>query len=63
MELKYFTLKPRGTTPYARASRAAMRTFAAEIEQDNLKLSAEVKQWVHEEERKLITEAKHEAQG
>ena len=58
MNLKYFVLKPGGDDAYARASRTAMRVFAAEIEQDNFQLAADVKQWCYEEERKLITEVK-----
>ena len=28
LEMKYFVLKPKGTSQFAKASRAAMRTFA-----------------------------------
>lgn len=52
---KYFVLKPGGDDVYARASRTAMRVFAAEIEQYNMKLAGDIKQWCYEEERKLIT--------
>lgn len=57
LKLKYFVLKPSGDSAWARASRAAMRVFAAEIEQDNFQLAAEIKQWTYEEERKLKMEA------
>lgn len=57
LKLKYFVLKPEGDSAWARASRTAMRVFAAEIEQDNFQLAAELKQWAYEEERKLHTEA------
>lgn len=63
MNLKYFVLKPEGTSSYARASRVAMRVFASEIEQDNLQLAADVKQWVYLEERKIVKESTHEAIG
>lgn len=63
LHLKYFVLKPGGNSAYAKASRTAMRVFATEIEQDNLQLATQVKQWAYEEERKLIQEAKNEAIG
>ena len=58
MHLKYFVLKPGGDDAYARASRVAMRVFASEIEQDNKQLCGDIKQWVYEEERKLVTGVK-----
>lgn len=61
--LKYFVLKPGGTNDYARASRTAMRVFATEIEQSDPRLSAQVKQWAYDEERKIVTEGKHETTG
>lgn len=57
LEMKYFVLKPGGNSVWAKASRTAMRVFAAEIEQDNPKLAGSIKQWCYEEERKLHTEA------
>lgn len=62
LQMKYFVLKPGGDSVYARASRTAMRVFAAEIEQDNLPLAAAIKEWVYEEERKLVTEVTREVQ-
>jgi hypothetical protein len=60
MELKYFVLKPKGRSDFARASRTAMRVLAAEIEQSNPKLATEVKQWAYEEERKAHVEEVNE---
>lgn len=57
---KYFVMKPGGDTVYARAARTAMRVFAAEIEQDNMKLAGDIKQWCYEEERKLISGGSNE---
>lgn len=57
LKMKYFVLKPGGNSAYAKASRTAMRVFAAEIEQDNFALAAEIKQWCYEEERQLHMEA------
>lgn len=56
VKLKYFTLKPSGDSPWAKASRVAMRAFAAEIEAHDMSAAAQIKQWVYEEERKLVTE-------
>jgi len=53
MLVKYFTLKPEGDTAWAKASRTAMRVFATEIESTDKVLSAELKQWAYQEERKL----------
>lgn len=55
METKYFVLKPKGSSEYARASRVAMRVFAAEIEQSNPRLCSEVKSWAYDEERNATT--------
>lgn len=54
--MKYFVLKPEGNTDHARASRTAMRVFAAEIHDTDSKLATQLKQWAYEEERKLNTE-------
>ena len=48
---KYFVLKPRGNDAQARASRVAMRTYAAEIEQHDKQLANELKSWAYEAER------------
>ena len=61
LQLKYFVLKPEGNSPWAKASRTAMRVFAAEIENDNFQLAADLKQWAYEEERKLHREQTNEA--
>lgn len=54
--MKYFVLKPEGSTEHARASRTAMRVFAAEIFDTDSKLATQLKQWAYEEERKLNME-------
>lgn len=56
LELKYFVLKPSGDSEWAKASRVAMRVFASEMEQHDLTLASEIKQWVYNEERKLHKE-------
>lgn len=53
---RYFTLSPKGNTPWANASRAAMRVFASEISESDPKLSNNLKQWAYEEERRMSAE-------
>jgi hypothetical protein len=50
--LKYFVLKPGGSDIYAKASRNAMVTYAAQIFRENPEFSAEIIDWVNEEETK-----------
>lgn len=61
LRMKYFVLKASGDTPYARASRAAMRVFAAEIEQSDPQLANQLKSWTYEEERKVHVERLNES--
>lgn len=49
LEMKYFVLKPRGLSPYAQASREAMRTYAASIEEVNPALASDIRQWITNE--------------
>lgn len=54
LELKYFVLKPRSKfkgDSYAKASRAAMKTYAEMIADTDLELSIALKQWVRREEK------------
>ena len=44
--MKYFVLKPGGDDVYARASRAAMMTYAAIIYGDNPTFTQDIEQWV-----------------
>jgi hypothetical protein len=53
---KYFVLEPKGNTPWANASRSAMRVFASEISESDPKLSNNLKQWAYEEERRVSAE-------
>jgi hypothetical protein len=43
---KYFVLKPAGTSPYARASRMAMRQYVRSIRKDNPGLAEDLSQWI-----------------
>ena len=54
LEMKYFVLKPKGEfdDPYAKASRAALKTYADAIEKDNHQLCYDLHQWVITEQGK-----------
>ena len=54
--MKYFVLKPRGTDVFARASRAAMRSYANYIRDENRTLSEELAKWA-DRERKAVAKA------
>jgi hypothetical protein len=47
--MKYFVLKPKGTSLHARASRRAMRSYAALIEQENQQFADELRAWADAE--------------
>lgn len=52
LEMKYFVLKPKGNDAYARASRAAMRTYAKAIRPDNAELADALVKWARREIRR-----------
>lgn len=54
---KYFVLKPRGNDNQAKASRTAMRVYAAEIEGTDPQLANELKQWAYQCEREAWTDS------
>ena len=56
--MKYFVLKPSGNNIYASASRTAMRAYAHSIENQNLTLSRELREWADSETDKAINEKK-----
>lgn len=45
LQMKYFVLKPRGTTAYAAASRKALRAYADAIQTTNLELAIGLRVW------------------
>ncbi len=47
--MKYFVLKPTGSTPYHRASRDAMRAYADSIGEHNRSLAEELHKWADRE--------------
>jgi hypothetical protein len=49
LKMKYFVLKPEGTDDYARASRAAMMTYADFIVTKNPELTEELRAWAGRE--------------
>lgn len=46
LRMKYFVLKPSGSDAYARASRAAMLSYASCIEEVDPQLAAELRDWL-----------------
>lgn len=47
--MKYFVLKPHGDDAYAKASRAAMRSYANSIREENPELCKELREWADNE--------------
>ena len=60
IKLKYFVLKPKGTSAYAIASRSAMLEYAKSIEPYNQKLANDLTDWVERELAKLYDPAASE---
>lgn len=52
LRLKYFVVKPEGTDPHAKASRAAMRAYAKAIANEDPRMRDDLLNWVTEEESK-----------
>lgn len=48
--MKYFVLKPAGTSLHALACREAMRTYADIIEEDIPELAEDLREWVDYEQ-------------
>lgn len=46
LEMKYFVLKPKGTDPYAKASREALVAYAESIKTHDPNLAEELWEWV-----------------
>ncbi len=47
--IKYFVLKPKGTDPYAKASRTAMHAYAKAIADENPEFAKELISWAAKE--------------
>ena len=56
LEMKYFVLKPKGTDPYAKASRAAMRKYAVLIKDTNPDLASDLDEWADREMIETLSE-------
>lgn len=56
--MKYFVLKPKGSSLHALASREAMRVYADAIEINEPLLAKEVREWVTREARDCYKEEK-----
>ena len=48
--MKYFVLKPKGDNKFAEASREAMKKYAEVIEETNLQLGVELRNWAGQEQ-------------
>jgi hypothetical protein len=57
MDSRYFTLKYKGSSPWCKAARVAMRAFAAEIESFDPKLSREIKDAAYQADRQSHMES------
>lgn len=53
LQMKYFVLKPKGDDQYAKASRAAMRTYARHMMTENPDLCDELRAWADREDPSL----------
>lgn len=49
LEMKYFVLKPRGTDIHARASRRALRSYAALMKEENPEFANDLIKWADDE--------------
>ena len=47
--MKYFVLKPKGTNPFAKASRVALLAYADTIRPHNKGLAEDILRWVRKE--------------
>ncbi len=54
--MKYFVLKPDLKNSYGQASIRAIRTYANEIEHENLQLAKDLRQWMSNIETKKTEE-------
>lgn len=60
LQMKYFVLKPRGSDPYAYASRAALVAYAEAIRSENSELARDLREWVLQEIKLVAREGKEE---
>jgi hypothetical protein len=61
LAMKYFVLKPRGSDPYAEASRAAMLSYSGSIRGFDPELAGDLYSWADAEERRDADERVEEA--
>ena len=61
LEMKYFVLKPKGSDPYAEASRKAMSTYARAITKDNKILAEDLRKWAKYEGRCALAAVKEDS--
>lgn len=58
LEMKYFVLKPKGTDPYAAASRDALVAYAETIKDADPELADSLWRWVHQIVESMTPNAK-----
>ncbi|MEM7165997.1 MAG: hypothetical protein AAF581_11055 [Planctomycetota bacterium] len=63
LQMKYFVLKPKGTSPYAVASRKAMRAYAKHIKKWDRELAAELQDWADDEWQLVLPAGSDERSG
>ncbi len=54
--MKYFVLKPKGSDPYAVASRCALEGYATAISGENPELAKDLRGWIDRERSAAIAE-------
>jgi hypothetical protein len=60
LDMKYFVLKPRGSTPFSEASRAGMRAYAEVIESHDRELAEDLTGWADHTEQMAALESEDE---
>ena len=55
LQMRYFVLKPSGSTAYNIASRKAMREYSKAIADENPELAIDLEKWIAEEDLKHYT--------
>lgn len=51
LQMKYFVLKPKGSSAYAMASRNALDVYARSIRNENVELCDDLYAWITREEK------------
>lgn len=54
LEMKYFVLKPAGSSPHAYAAREALYAYAFEIEAHDPELAKALREWAEREDQEAL---------